>query len=313
MAPASKDRIPVLDGYRVILVFLVSWYHIWQQSWLTPRLPLVGSLDFLMRSGYVHVDGMILLSGFLLFLPWARHMLEGRPMPDTRAFYERRIQRIVPSYYVFTLGMLLFVALPHELYSSPQNGIKDVFLHLTFLQNQDAYTYLSTPIGVASWTIAVEMQFYLIFPLLARGVKRQPTLTLGLMILAGLCYRGYQLWTLSDYNMVVNQMPAFLDVYAVGMICALAYVRLEKGLGREFNRSRYYMTEEPECIYTIMESENTLSDFDMIHKMVQWAHKHGLEPTERVYANDMTSFFAKDRTTYCLEIYMPFKRIASPV
>lgn len=55
--------------------------------------------------------------------------------------------------------MLLFVALPHELYSSPQNGIKDVFLHLTFLQNQDAYTYLSTPIGVASWTIAVEMQF----------------------------------------------------------------------------------------------------------------------------------------------------------
>ena len=73
------------------------------------------------------------------------------------------------------------------------------------------------------------------------------------------------------------------------------------------------MTEEPECIYTIIESENTLPDFDMIHKMVQWAHKHGLEPTERVYANDMTSFFAKDRTTYCLEIYMPFKRIASPV
>lgn len=93
----------------------------------------------------------------------------------------------------------------------------------------------------------------------------------------------------------------------------LFYEELEKGLGREFNRSRYYMTEEPECIYTIMESENTLPDFDMIHKMVQWAHKHGLEPTERVYANDMTSFFAKDRTTYCLEIYMPFKRIASPV
>ena len=93
----------------------------------------------------------------------------------------------------------------------------------------------------------------------------------------------------------------------------LFYEELEKGLGREFNRSRYYMTEEPECIYTIMESENTLPDFDMIHKMVQWAHKHGLEPTERVYANDMTSFFAKDRTTYCLEIYMPFKSIASPV
>ena len=64
---------------------------------------------------------------------------------------------------------------------------------------------------------------------------------------------------------------------------------------------------------SIIESEYTLPDFDMIHRMVQWAHKHGLEPMECVYANDMTSFFAKDRTTYCLEIYMPFKRIASPV
>ena len=45
MAPAAKDRIPALDGYRVMLVFLVSWYHIWQQSWLTPRLPVLGSLS----------------------------------------------------------------------------------------------------------------------------------------------------------------------------------------------------------------------------------------------------------------------------
>ena len=93
----------------------------------------------------------------------------------------------------------------------------------------------------------------------------------------------------------------------------LLYEGLEKGLGQEFDRSLYSMTEEPECIYTIIESEYTLPDFDMIHRMVQWAHKHGLEPMECVYANDMTSFFAKDRTTYCLEIYMPFKRIASPV
>ncbi len=230
--PAKSERIPVLDGYRVLLVFLVSWYHIWQQSWLTPHLPVVGSLDFLMRSGYVHVDGMILLSGFLLFLPWARHMEEGAPMPQTVAFYRRRIQRIVPSYYVFTLGMLLLVALPNHLYFTPQQGVKDVFLHLTFLQNQDAYTYLNTPLGVASWTMAVEMQFYLIFPLLARSARRKPVLTLSMMYLAGVAYRAYQLWSKTDYNLVVNQLPAFLDVYAVGMLCALIYVRLSRSVGQ---------------------------------------------------------------------------------
>ena len=31
--PDARDRrIPVLDGYRVIMVFIVSWFHIWQQS-----------------------------------------------------------------------------------------------------------------------------------------------------------------------------------------------------------------------------------------------------------------------------------------
>ena len=117
-----QRRIPALDGYRVLLVFLVSWYHIWQQSWLTPSLPLIGNLDFLMRSGYVHVDGMILLSGFLLYLPWVRARAEGTPLPQTKEFYRRRVERIVPSYVVFTLGMLLLVALPHGLYNTWQGS-----------------------------------------------------------------------------------------------------------------------------------------------------------------------------------------------
>lgn len=88
----------------------------------------------------------------------------------------------------------------------------------------------------------------------------------------------------------------------------LLYVGLEKWLGEEFDQSRYPVTEEVECIYTIIESEDTLPDFTMIHRMAQWGHKHGMEPEGRVYANNMTSFFAKERTTYCLEIYMPVKR-----
>ena len=31
-------KIPELNGLRVLLVFIVSWYHFWQQSWLTPYL-----------------------------------------------------------------------------------------------------------------------------------------------------------------------------------------------------------------------------------------------------------------------------------
>ena len=71
-APSAR-HIPELNGLRVLLVFIVSWYHFWQQSWLTPHVGSV-SLDFLVRSGYMPVDGTILLSGFLLFLPQEEHL-----------------------------------------------------------------------------------------------------------------------------------------------------------------------------------------------------------------------------------------------
>ena len=107
-------RIPELDGLRVAMIFIVSWYHIWQQSWLTPviSLPSAGiwiSLDSLLRSGYVWVDGTVLLSAFLLYLPLARKGL--RQLPDTGEFLRRKARRILPGYYfiilVFFFGMCL--------------------------------------------------------------------------------------------------------------------------------------------------------------------------------------------------------------
>ncbi len=228
MKPAyapSPRRIPELDGLRVLLVFIVAWYHFWQQSWLGPAVGSY-SLDFLVRAGYMPVDGTILLSGFLLFLPYARSMLMDEPIPDRRWFYRRRVMRIVPSFYFITLVMLFCVALPWGLYYSPKNMVKDVFMHFTFTFTFDPYTYISTPIGVASWTLAIEMQAYLLFPFIARWAMRRPAATmLGMGALAWL-WRAWCLWAFTDYGMVVNQLPSFLDVYALGMGAALLYVKL---------------------------------------------------------------------------------------
>ena len=74
----ARKRIPELDGLRVLMIFIVSWYHIWQQSWLRPMIGSY-SLDYLVRSGYIWVDGTVLLSAFLLFLPYAKAMRERAP------------------------------------------------------------------------------------------------------------------------------------------------------------------------------------------------------------------------------------------
>ena len=222
-----RSRIPELDGLRVLMIFIVSWYHIWQQSWLRPYIGNY-SLDYLVRSGYVWVDGTVLLSCFLLFLPWARAMADGTPAPETKYFYYRRFRRVVPGYYFITLTVLLAIALPWELYDSPQFLVKDLATHLTFTFTFFYDTYVATPLGAAGWTLAILVQGYLLFPLIARAIMKKPAVTLGLMVVLCFGFRAWCIWSLGDFTMVVNQLLNFLDVYVIGIGAAMIYVRLEK-------------------------------------------------------------------------------------
>ena len=223
----DRARIPALDGFRVLMILVVAWFHFWQQSWLTPYIGRY-SLDFLVRAGYMMVDGTILLSGFLLYLPWARQQRDGGPSPDTRDFYERRFRRIAPSYWLYTLLMLFVVVLPYHLYTRTGDLIKDLLMHFGFIFNWTRPTYLGTQLGGGSWTIAVEMQFYVIFPLLAGLCRKHSGAVLLGMTAAAAYFRGTMVHVMTEYGMVVNQMVSFLDVYALGMALAIAYAHLEK-------------------------------------------------------------------------------------
>ena len=229
----TRKRIPELDGLRVMMIFIVSWYHIWQQSWLRP---VVGSysLEYLVRSGYVWVDGTVLLSSFLLFLPYAKAMRERLPAPDSRDFWFRRVRRILPGYYFIILVTLFAVAIPWKLYETPQYLVKDVFAHLTFIFPFFRDTYIFTPLGAASWTLAIEVQAYLLFPLIAKGVMKKPVITLGVMCAVCAGFRVWCIWSLTDYSMVVNQLVNFLDVYVIGILAAMAFVRLSEQTDKVF-------------------------------------------------------------------------------
>lgn len=93
----------------------------------------------------------------------------------------------------------------------------------------------------------------------------------------------------------------------------LFYKELEDQLGDAFDSSRYALTEEKMCIYTVLTSRETLPSPEMVSCMVGWGRKHGIEAGGRVYANDMTSFFDEDGATFCLELYMPVRKIVSQI
>lgn len=239
---SQKDAIGGLYGYRVIMSLIVANYHIWQQSWLAQGFTLFGkwvSFDYITRTGYMMVDGLILLSGFLLFLPYARFMQGEGEMPAVVPFYVKRLARIVPSYLLAVLAALFLIALPQQLYYSPKVLWKDLLSHLTFTQTFFYQPYQATHLNGVLWTVCIEMQLYLLFPLLARCAVKKPGFTLGLMAAAGWLYRAVVYFRVENTAMYINQTPAFLDVFALGMLGAMAYVYVRKWMGEEKDRKRW--------------------------------------------------------------------------
>jgi len=232
--------IPALDGLRAIAILIIAWYHIWQQSWLSPTFYITNSmgirirtisLEIWPRTGYLFVDLMLLLSAFCLFLPHARAMVFGDPLPDIGTFYKKRISRILPSYW-FCVLLLFFAALFQNAWPTAREAIRDLLLTLSFTQTFCVPAYLHSKITGVLWTAAIEMQFYLIFPLLAACFRKKPLVTFAALVGAQELYlRGFVLRSSADVlRFAFNQLPGFLGIFATGMMAAYLYILAAKVL-----------------------------------------------------------------------------------
>lgn len=224
-------HIGVLDGVRAVAIMLVAWYHIWQQSWL---MPIYGSinLDWLVRNGCILVDLVILLSGFCLFLPYARKMVFGEEnVASCGEFYIKRVARIMPSYYVSIAIVLFLFALPLGEYAGNTSHMSiDIFTHLTFTHNFFSEALTATKLNGVLWTVAVEVQIYLIFPLLAKCFQKKPIVTYLGMVAVGLgsSYVISSRFATLTQSLYVNHTLTFFSVFANGMLGAWLYMLYAK-------------------------------------------------------------------------------------
>ena len=232
---AEGGFLAAADCLRVLCVLTVMWYHIWQQSWLRPAMR-IGTvwLEFegIVRAGYMAVDLLLMLSGFLLFLPWARCRFFREKTPSLKEYYRKRAARILPSYLACIFIVLFCFALPGGEYGSVKHMLTDLRAHLTFTHNLFPQAYQGTRLNGALWTLAVEVQFYLIAPFLCRAFMKRPGLTYGAMTLIAFLYRFCFVLPMENASMYVNRLPAMLDAYANGMMGAYVYVFLCRRMKR---------------------------------------------------------------------------------
>jgi peptidoglycan/LPS O-acetylase OafA/YrhL len=162
----TQGTIGALDGVRAIACLTIVAYHITLMThnnhvWSTNGIPLTSAI---LLAGAAGVTLFFVLSGFLLFLPYARALLFEQHWPDAHLFYLRRALRIMPAYYFSLFILIMFT---HANYIEPQNWQKLVlFLFLFQDSTQMTYAQLNGPF----WTLAVEWQFYLFLPLIAWGI-----------------------------------------------------------------------------------------------------------------------------------------------
>jgi len=152
MKPHVQAHVPELDGVRGLAVLLVILFHsalITPEGWASK---LVHKLSLI---GWIGVDLFFVLSGFLI----TRNLLSQKGSENFFSnFYMRRVLRLFPLYYLF---LLLFLVI------FPQ-GVQFGFTYWTFLSNIliGRLGFFQSPILDITWSLAVEEQFYLLWPLL---------------------------------------------------------------------------------------------------------------------------------------------------
>lgn len=243
-------QIGVLDGVRVVAILLVVWYHFWQQSWIIPVAGPI-NLDWLVRNGAIAVDMMILLSAFCLFLPYARNMVYGGESLSVREFYWRRVARIVPSYYVILFLILFLFAIPMNEYAGRDAMLSDLIPHLVFLHNWFPASSVFTHLNGAMWTVGVIVQFYVVFPLLAKAFQRKPLITYGVMTLTGLVSSFLISSNFDNLNQMlyVNNTLTFTSVYANGMLGAWLYISWTKERKRTRQEGIFFTLTALVCLW----------------------------------------------------------------
>jgi peptidoglycan/LPS O-acetylase OafA/YrhL len=169
-----RRQIPQLDGVRAVAVLVVMGFH-----------------DLKVPAGYLGVDVFFVLSGMLITSILLAER-DKRGANDLRGFYARRFRRLYPA-----LAALLILTSPFGRHLS-QDGTwnqwwDSVFVAATYTSNIAILIDGTQWMGALGplWSVAVEMQFYLLFPpllvwLLGRGVSRT-ALLIGTAVLTVLC------------------------------------------------------------------------------------------------------------------------------
>ena len=230
MTSGGHERIRSLDGLRALACLAVFGVHLQQKVGLGGTWGPFDLATFL-ANGNTGVCLLMVLSGFLLAGPFWRDPGKARSASDLAAYAAGRAVRILPAYLFCLTALVVAGALLGR-----SHGAANILLHYTFCHNatESALYGISPPF----WTMAVQVQFYVILPallwLVQPALKRRGRGVATLAVLACLAYAAHGAltawarsgraplpkWIGADGFVLDHTLLAHMPLFLLGMLAA---------------------------------------------------------------------------------------------
>jgi peptidoglycan/LPS O-acetylase OafA/YrhL len=245
-------RLTGIEGLRAVAAGSIVVYHVWLYSSSSGPVDVGYLSRFALPHLPVGVTLFFALSGYLLYRPVVSSLLANGQVPDVRNYLRNRALRILPAYWVILVAVA--VVLPAALVRRSSSeldldrvvGRPDILVNNALLVQNYVPATLDTGIG-PTWSLAVEIAFYLSLPALAllaryffRRARSLPRQWLALLaapaalLLLGAAGKAATAWLvppgdLPGHAILARSFLSHADLFAPGMALALLHVLVTRG------------------------------------------------------------------------------------
>ncbi len=209
---SNRSYIPELDGLRFLAIISVLIYH--TNNRLELLLPNYHNfLTKLFKTGFLGVEIFFAISGYILSVQVLNLMAKDEF--TYKDYFKRRLRRIEPPFLISTIAIFSLWFFFGS--TSKQELVNSLFSVITYTSN----IFDKNLINVVTWSLEIEIQFYLLLPLFLVLYINRPKLfyiTLVFMLFMGLFAFNYN-W------IPFKLLPAYSQYFLVGVIVAILSVK----------------------------------------------------------------------------------------
>ena len=257
--------IPEIDGLRflaitsVVLLHLSGFLLVKDMNDYTTTYNF-GIYDRFLSHGHIGVPLFFVISGFILGKPFANSYINHQPLISIKSFFLRRLTRLEPP-YLLVMTIFFFASVYLVKTISLEEGLPSYLASITYTHNFFYGKPIQPLLNVVAWSLEIEVQFYIITPLLALLFTiRNNSLRRSILVGAALFFLIVDFYESLSFISIINYFEFFL----IGFLLADLFV----------SKATLFRKSKVDYLLCLLFAINiwgfTINDFNSIYSKIGW-------------------------------------------